>query len=132
MIVRIANTFLGVAPVPDYDHHLILSIHFRRRLPNGFPSSEEADDLTALELNLFQLLEIGNESPCVLVVTNNGLRDIIFYTRNVDGMRQKLDNSVGLFRRFEVGIAIEPDREWQIYQPFSRMRARGVPGVHSN
>lgn len=131
MIVRIGNAFSGLAPVPGYDHHIIVSVHFRQRRPNGFPSSEEADDLTALELNLCGILEADNESHCVLVITNNGLRDFIFYTRNVDAMRKKLDENTPVFRGFEVEIAIEPAREWEIYKAFSRMlegRAPGGPG----
>lgn len=132
MIVRMANAFSGIAPIPGYDHHLIVSVGFRNRRENGFPSSEEADDLTALELNLGQLLEAENESRCVLVITNNGLRDFIFYTRNVDGVKQKLDGSAGIFKGFRVEIAIEPDSDWQIYQVFSRMLTGSQTSGSSN
>ena len=127
MIVRISNAFTGLAPLPDYIHHVIVSVHFRNRRPNGFPSNEDSDDLKNLEVALCGLLEAGNESLCVLVVTNNGLRDFIFYTRDVDGVRRKLEDNVRLFDGFAVEFAIEADHSWEIYEAFSRMLSQGGP-----
>jgi hypothetical protein len=120
MIVRMANAYTGLAPIPAYDHHLIVSAHLRNPRPNGFPSSEEGDDLAALEMNFCRLLEIDNESLCVLVITNNGLRDFIFYTRNLDSVRQRTEDAKAMFNGFAVEFSIEPDKDWTIYQHFSR------------
>lgn len=125
MIVRIANAFAGLAPIPDYNHHIIVSVHFRDRKPNGFPSSEEGDDLQNLEVGLCGELEAGNESLCVLVITNNGLRDFIFYTRDVEGARKRLDDNPQLYKGFVVEFAVEPARNWEIYQAFSRCLGLG-------
>jgi hypothetical protein len=123
MIVRMANAYSGLAPIPAYDHHVIISVHLRNPQSNGFPSSEEGDDLEALELNVCRLLEIDSESLCVLVVTNNGLRDLIFYTRNVESVKQRTEDAVALFAGFVVEFSIEPDKDWTIYQHFSRWLA---------
>jgi hypothetical protein len=124
MIVRMANAYTGLAPLPAYDHHVIVSVHLRDPQPNGFPSSEEGDDLQALELGLSQLLEIDNDSLCVLVITNNGLRDFIFYTRKLEGVKQRIEDAKTLFSGFTVEVTIEPDKDWNIYQHFSRWLAR--------
>jgi hypothetical protein len=123
MIVRMADAYSGLAPIPAYDHHLIVSVHLRNPRPNGFPSSEEGDDLAALEMNFCRLLEIDNESLCVLVITNNGLRDFIFYTRDLDSVRQRTEDAKAMFNGFVVEFSIEPDKEWRIYQHFSRWLA---------
>jgi hypothetical protein len=125
MIVRIANAFAGLAPLPDFDHHILVSVHFRNRKPNGFPSSEEGDDLQNLEVGLCGALEAGNGSLCALVVTNNGLRDFIFYTRNVESARQTIDGCSRLLDGFVVEFTIEPDPNWDIYQAFSRYLGLG-------
>ena len=128
MIVRMADAYRGLAPIPAYDHHLIISVHLRNPRPNGFPSSEEADDLDSLEMSISQLLEIDNESLCVLVITNNGLRDLIFYTRNVESVKQRTEDAVALFAGFIVEFSMEPDKHWTIYQHFSRWLApTGTP-----
>ena len=127
MIVRMANAYRDLAPIPAYDHHLIISVHLRNPRPNGFPSSEEGDDLTALELNICRLLEADNDSLCVLVITNNGLRDLIFYTRNVEGVKQRAEDASSVFTGFKVEFAIEPDEGWEIYQHFSRWLKSPTP-----
>jgi hypothetical protein len=124
MIVRMANAYKGLAPIPAYDHHVIISIHLRNPRLNGFPSSEEGDDLKALEINICRLLEAGNESLCVLVITNNGLRDLIFYTRNIESVKQRTEDAVAVYTGFVIEFFIEPDESWEIYQHFSRWFAR--------
>jgi Family of unknown function (DUF695) len=128
MIVRMANAYTGLAPVPAYGHHLIVSVRFPHRRPNGLPSSEDADALESIENQLCGLLEMGNESLCVLVITNNGLRDFIFYTRDVEGVQHKLETAGPVFRGFVAELAIEPDEPWEIYQAFSRMLGHGREG----
>jgi hypothetical protein len=132
MIVRMANAYIGLAPLPGYDHHVIVSVHLRNPQPSGFPSPEEGDDLEALEMNLCRVIEADNDSFCVLVVTNNGLRDFIFYTRNVDSVKRQIEDAAVVFGGFEVEFWIEPDATWEIYQQFCRWFARaGVPGVQN-
>jgi hypothetical protein len=126
MLVRMADCYTGLAPLPAYDHHVIVSVHFRNRQLNGFPSSEEGDDLESLERSLCHLLETGNDTLGVLVVTNNGLRDFIFYTRNVEEVRRKIDDSVSLFQGFVTEVMIEPDPGWDIFQAFCRMLGRNA------
>jgi hypothetical protein len=118
MILRLDNQFKRRAPLPEYKHHVILSVHLRDPSPNGFPSTEEGDDLDALEENLCKELEAGKESVCVLVVTNNGLRDFIFYTRNAESAHERIKTVIAGGTGFVIEIAIEPDSEWYIYKHF--------------
>jgi hypothetical protein len=127
MIVRMANAYRDLAPIPGYDHHLIISVHLRNPRPNGFPSSEEGDDLTALELSICRLLEADNDSLCVLVVTNNGLRDFIFYTRNVESATQRTEDFLATGTGFVVEFLIKCDEGWEIYQHFSRWLKSPIP-----
>jgi hypothetical protein len=118
MIVRLANAYQGLAPVPGYDHHVIVSAQFRSPSQSGFPSSEEGDDLETFEENLCGLLEAGNDSLCTLVITNNGLRDFIFYTRDTEGVKARLDAEVSKLKGFVFEVAIEPAEDWRIYKTF--------------
>jgi histidinol phosphatase-like enzyme len=94
-------------------------VHVRDPRPNGFPPSDEADDLDAIEASLCGLLETGNDALCALVITNNGLRDFIFYTRGVTGVHEKLENNLSIFKGFVTEFAIEPARDWEIYNTFA-------------
>jgi len=118
MNVRLANAYHGLAPIPEYDHHVIVSARLRSPSAWGFPSLGEGDDLERFEVNLCGLLEAGNDSLCTLVVTNNGLRDFIFYTRDVRGAQERLDSGVSKLIGFAYEVAIEPAEEWRIYRTF--------------
>jgi len=124
MIVRMATAYRGLAPLPGYDHHLIISVHLRNPRPNGFPSDEEGDDLEMLERDVCGRLEVGNDCVCVLVITNNGLRDFIFYTRDVQSTKARIEDSRKAFAGFKSEFFIEPDKKWEIYKAFGRMLSR--------
>jgi hypothetical protein len=128
MIVRMAGAYAGLAPVPGYSHHIIVSVPYSHRRPNGLPSSEDMDLLQSIETQLCGLLEAGNESHCVLVITNNGLRDFIFYTRDVGGAQRRLETAGKLFQGIPAELAIEPDARWEIYQTFSLWMGRSQDG----
>ena len=121
MIVRMAAAFRGMGALPGYDHHIIIGTKLRAPTPDGFPSTEEGNDLQRFEETLSAAIEIDDESVCVLVITNEGFRDFIFYTRDAIGARAKLDAALPALRGFEFSIAIEPDKQWEIYQTFDNM-----------
>ena len=131
MMIRMAGAWTGLAPVPGYDHHIIVSVQYPHRRPNGLPASEDLDVLESVEVQLCVLLETANESHCVLVITNNGLRDFIFYTRGVEGAQRKLETAGPLFQGFPAALAIEPDDRWEIYEAFHQMLAGGHTGLEN-
>ena len=118
MIVRMAAAYRGIGALPGYDHHIIVAAKLRSPTPTGFPSIEEGDDLQRFEENLGSAIEVDDDSRCVLVITNQGTRDFIFYTRDPNGVKAKLDAALPGLRGFEFSIAIEPDEGWDIYRTF--------------
>lgn len=121
MMVRMATAYRSIGALAGYDHHIIVGASLRSATPLGFPSIGEGDDLQRFEMNLSAALETDKESLCVLVLTNNGMRDFIFYTRNPMGAKEKLDAALPGLRGFEFSVAIEPDADWEIYQAFDKM-----------
>lgn len=123
MIVRMAAGYRGMSAHPGYDHHIIVGAKLRTPTSAGFPSTEEGDDLQRFEENLSAALEIDNESVCVLVVTNHGIRDFIFYTRDPYAAKARIDAALSGLQGFRFEVAIEPDREWEIYRAFDKRLA---------
>ena len=123
MIVRMAAAYRGMGAIPGYDHHIIIGASLRSPTPAGFPSTEEGDDLQRFEENLCAAIEIDNESLCVLVITNRGIRDFIFYTRDPQGAKARIDSALPGLRGFQCEIAIEPDENWEIYAAFDNWLA---------
>jgi hypothetical protein len=121
MIIRMASAYRGSGALPGYDHHIIISVKLRSPSPAGLPSEEEGDDLQRFEESLCSAIEKDNQSLCVLVITNNGLRDFIFYTRDPSGAKEKINAALSALKGFEFSIAIEPDERWEIYRAFDNM-----------
>jgi uncharacterized protein DUF695 len=120
MIVRMAAAYRGVGALTGYGHHIIVGTTFRAPTPAGFPSSEEGDDLQQFEERLCAAMESNNESLCVLVITNRGLRDFIFYTRDADGAKSRLDMTLAQLSGFKSHVVVERDEEWEIYRAFDK------------
>jgi hypothetical protein len=118
-IVRFANAYEGLAPLPGWDNHVIVSVQLRNPRPNGAPSREEVEDLDAFEINLCRLFEAGHQSLCALVVTSNGLSRLIFYTQDPVEAKERLDLGLGELKGFQFNVAIEPARDWAIYRNFA-------------
>jgi hypothetical protein len=121
MIIRMATAYRGMGPLHGHDHHIIISAKLRSPTPAGFPSQEEGDDLQRFEENLCSAIEKDDNSISVLVITNSGLRDFIFYTRDPNGAKEKIDAAISELKGFEFSIAIEPDKSWEIYRAFDNM-----------
>lgn len=121
MIIRMATGYRGIGALVGYDHHVIVGASLRKPTSLGFPSTEEGVDLQEFEQGLSSALETDRESLCVLVITNNGMRDFIFYTRNPMGAKEKLDAALPALKGFRFSVAIEPDADWEIYQAFDKM-----------
>lgn len=120
MILRIANAYLGCDGVPGYLHSIIVGTRLRQPTHLGLPSQSEADDLESFELNLCKALEAQSESLCVLVITNRGFRDFIFYTRDPQHARQKLLMATPELTSHQFQVAVQPDAGWELYRAVTR------------
>jgi hypothetical protein len=123
MMIRMAVGYRGMGALPGYDHHIIIGANLRTPTPAGYPSAEEGDDLQRFEEALSAAIEVDGESLCVLVITNRGVRDFIFYTRDPHSAKARIDAALPGLAGFEFQIAIEPDRDWEIYQTFDHWLA---------
>jgi hypothetical protein len=118
MVIRMASAYRGLGSVPGYGHRVIVTVPFRDPKPSGHPSDAEWDDLKSFELNVCRLLEAENRSLCVLVITGQRVRDIIFYTKDPEQVKPTIDGAQLALssHRFELQIEAEP--EWRVYRFF--------------
>lgn len=117
--IRMATAFWEHGSVPGYDHRVTVGIELRDPNASGQPGPEEWDDLEAAELDVCKSLEAGNESLCVLVITGNGLRDIMFYVRDPEEAKVRVNRLVDVVNTHKLQVAIEPESNWRIYRFFS-------------
>lgn len=120
MVLRIANAYLGLGGVPGYENRIIVGTQLREPTASGLPGKSEGDDLEAFELTLCETLESENESLCVLVITNQGFRDFIFYSRDPKAAEQKLIMAKPRLKSHRFQVSVERDVDWQLYSAFTR------------
>jgi hypothetical protein len=120
MFLRIANAYLGLGGVPGYEDRIIVGAQLREPRASGLPGDSEGDDLKAFELTLCKELEQENESLCALVITNQGFRDFIFYSRNANAAERKLLMAKSDLQSHKFQVSVERDADWQLYSVFTR------------
>jgi hypothetical protein len=83
--------------------------------PSGLPSTIENAELSAIEDNLCGLLQTANESIFVAAITTSGMREFVFYTRDPDRVKQKVEQARSGIQNYQIQLLIQPDSEWNIY-----------------
>ena len=125
-IIRMASVYRSLGSVPGYEYKIIVVVELRDPHPSGMPQSSEYDDLEKAELAICSQLEAGNDSLCVLVITGCGTRDLIFYTRDAQQARQRIEAARALVTTHTFNAAVEPDKDWELYSYFDQLV--GEPG----
>ena len=118
--VRMANAYRDLGRVPGYEHKIIIVVPLNDPQPSGLPEVSEFDELKAVEVSLCGVLEVENESLCVLAITGCGTRDLIFYTRNPKQARKKIETIKAIITSHRIDAAIQPDKDWELYGFFSK------------
>jgi hypothetical protein len=103
---------------PAYDHLLVVSIPFHQVSDDGLPGSEE--EFTAVsELGdrLADGLQEGQESLHAAVVTNQGRRDLVFYSSDPESALGRLDRLTA-GASHEIQSKVERESFWDTYRSF--------------
>jgi len=115
----------GLAPIaahPAYAHEAVFSIRYQAVRENGLPASkEELQAADRIEDHIRGALEADRTSLLAVVLTRDGLRDLIFYTRDPDRVIAWFEQ---LKRRpheltHPVELNIRPDVEWELFHAFT-------------
>ena len=109
-VIRMATAYRGMGSVPGYEYRVIVVVELRDPQPSGMPEDSEYEDLKNAELAICGQLEAGNDSLCVLAITGCGTRDLIFYTRNADEARSRIESARALLTTHSFNAAVELDK----------------------
>jgi hypothetical protein len=120
-IIRMATAYRGMSSVPCYEHKVIVVVELRDPQPSGMPQMSEYDDLEKVEFAICAQLEAGNDSLCVLAITGCGTRDLIFYTRNAEQAKQRIEAARTLVATHTFNAVVEPDKDWELYGYFDQL-----------
>ena len=126
MTIRMAAAYRGLGAIPGYEHKVIVVVTLRDPKPSGQPADGEYDDLKMVELSICRMLEAENEALCVLAITGCGTRDLIFYTRDPEATKERLDRARTAVTSHSFDAAIEPDADWELFGYFDKALAKSA------
>jgi len=111
---------LAPAVKPRCVHSFVayLTFHFEPKDESGLPSAEDSDLLARLEGDAFVLLEADGLAIHVATALKDGVKDLLFYTRNAEEFLKRAEKYRHLHDQFEVECEIGSDPDWKHYADF--------------
>jgi len=102
----------------DYSYRIGFAIPLRNPNFEGLPSNEEMEMLNSIEDVLSKEIEKDKNSLLVLVITTNGMREFVYYTKRPDIIKQAVEKIQAQFVPHEVQHYVKEDPEWEVYKEF--------------
>lgn len=115
MIVRMNAVYRAFKGVRGYDHQVGIALPLLDPEPTGLPSTTENAVLDEIEDSLCDLFQESNESLFVAAISTSGMRELVFYTRDPEQVKQKFEQAKSRVNRHQIQLMIQPDSEWKIY-----------------
>jgi Family of unknown function (DUF695) len=100
---------------PAYPYLVYLTFAYSPRDASGLPS--ESDDDVLFRIEEEELGDLMADALAVQIgaVTKNGIKDLLFYTRDAQEFLRRAEQFRTKYPQFEVGCEISKDPEWAQY-----------------
>jgi hypothetical protein len=85
---------------------------------HGLPSSEEVESMDKFEDALASSLEASQTAHLMVVLTNNGERDWLWYTVGEEAAMRQVNKGLQGHPRYPVQFSVQNDRAWRAYTQF--------------
>lgn len=95
-----------------------LTFHFEPRDESGLPSAEDSRLLAKLEEDIFVEMEADGLAIHVATALKDGVKDLLFYTRNAEEFLMRAEKYRSLHEAFDVECELSPDPGWKHYEDF--------------
>jgi hypothetical protein len=120
LIVRVRTSAKDLIGHPSYAHQVGIAVPLNDPDQNGFPSGEESKQLNNIEDQVAGMLESGNESLLVGIISTGGMREFVLYTTNPDEVQRKFGELKKETFTHALQLMIQPDKGWNVYKSFVR------------
>lgn len=115
MIVRSNTGYREFGSLQDYEHQVGIAVPLRQAEATGLPSAAEGAQLDQLEDAICSSLEEKAESLLVAIITTNGMREFVFYTREPERVKQRFDELREKITSHTIQLMIQSDPQWRVY-----------------
>jgi hypothetical protein len=120
LIASIRTSAKDLVGHPSYAHQVGIAVPLHDPDQNGFPSVEESQQLNNIEDQVAGMLESGNESLLVGVLSTKGMREFVLYTTSPDEVQRKFGELDKEILSHGLQLMIRSDKEWNVYKAFVR------------
>jgi len=103
----------------EYRFRVGVAIPLLKPNEDGLPSSEEMDQLNAIEDALQTRMEAGQDSLQVLAITTGGMREFVFCTRAPERARESIEQVRMSSAPHELQSYVEEDPKWELFKQFA-------------
>ena len=112
------NLTPAVKPRGAHSFVAYLTFHFEPKDESGLPSAEDSELLAKLEGDAFAELEADGLAIHVATAMKDGMKDLLFYTRNAQEFLKRAEKYRYLHHQFDVECETGPDPDWKHYEDF--------------
>jgi hypothetical protein len=102
----------------EYSYRAGFAIPLRNPNSEGLPSNEEMETLSSIEDALSKEIERDRNSLLVLVITTDGMRELVYYTKRPDVIKQVAQEIQTKIISHEIQYYIKEDSDWEVYKEF--------------
>ena len=119
MILRGNTGLADIAGKPPLTHRFGIAVPLHSPRENGFPTSEESEELGAIEKALLATFPAPTTRLAV-VITTSGFREFVFYTSAPEGVPAAVRRLQSEITGHTLQSYVEPDERWEFYRSFLR------------
>ncbi len=119
MIVRRNDSAKQISSNPEFMYRIGFAIPLLAPNETGLPSNEEMATLNHIEDELSSQLEKEKISIQVLSLTTNGMREYVYYTKDLRIVEKVINDVRSKFPSYEIQFYVEEDKKWSVYREFA-------------
>lgn len=119
MFVRRNESAAGLAQHPEFRFRVGVAVPLTAANEHGLPGKEEMEQLDIIEDLLSTRLEADQQSLQVLAITTNGMRELVFYTRNPNLVQAAIDALRAEVTSHELQSYVQEDPKWTVFRQFA-------------
>lgn len=107
----------GVAPA-NYPFLLSATWSYQPATPAGLPSEQDVELMSRFEDALESALESSGSAYLMVVLTGNGDRDWLWYSRGKEDSMRQVNRALKGHKPYPVQFSVQPDPRWRAYAQF--------------
>lgn len=113
--VRFRDSVESFISSGDYRHYLRIVWECEEADKLGIPSESEWEQLESFEDNLCTALEANDHAVLTFTMTNDALRQWVFYTQDVAESVRRINEMPQEKERFPIELSANEDPNWEEY-----------------